>query len=1090
MTRSSQNDLFKGRKFPFLVLILLYGSIRAFPQDIIPAGALSVSGIVKDGGDGKPLGGVSIEVSGTKRGTITNDDGKFIIRAVAGDVLLFRMIGYDQRQFKVVAQTSNLIITLKQEAKGLKDVVIIGYQTLARRKVSAAVASIDPKTIADVPSPTLDGLLQGRVAGLNVQNFSGEPGIRSSVVLRGNTNVSRSISNDPTTSQGKASLARAVSGPLFVIDGVPQSTDDIAAINYGNGTNTDVLAGIPINDIESIDILKDASAAAIYGSRGANGVIIIKSKRGVAGKTKINFGTYHGLTERPTLDKVLIGAEETRAKMALIQHYGPYDALNNIPLILTDTLNPAFNNANKYEDGIFQTGKVDNYDVSVTGGSDVINYRYGLNYYNESGILKKTGFQRYSFNSNMSIKISSHLNVSTQIRYSRLNRPRSLSDLTGGYGPFNGGYYASSPLPASTLYLSPTSQAFIFGNATNQSDANINNNLTISPTIEWKISDKLVFTTVISYELTTSRRDSYTPGKYRQSGAGYAISFTDNSSNYLMSNTFQYTTKIGLDHHFNFLLGQNTEFHQYRATDAEADGIPNDQISVVNVLNKNASKAYSDLIESGIQSGFFRMNYDFKGRYLLSAVFNADASSKFGSNNRVGYFPSVSAGWIISDETFMQGASHWLTMLKLRGSYGITGRQPDDGNNYLSYNTYSIGSGGFAGSNNPATNQNISYTYNGISAISPNFFSGLANKDLTWEHSKEANIGVDLTILNGRFNFVGDVYIRNTNKGIFSLVLPTTTGYSTITTNAIGTRNSGIEGQFTAHYFKPSSKFQWETNFNFAYNKNLITSLPNGGRDIIVNQGATSYLLRQVHSINQFFLFQQSGIYRKDADVPVNPLTGNVLNFYGYPFKGGDPVWKDQNGDGVLDQNDYVPAGDPNPKVTGGINNMFSYKNFSITVFCTYTMGRQIYNDYLVGKLSGLVPNNDGDPNPLHAISNNAFPDLSAINYWRNPGDNAQYPSLSSFLGTHYKYAAVSSAWVENGDYLRVKTVTLSYTFNPKTLQMLHVNRLRVYGMMDNLHLFQKALVPDAEQVDPFGIYNGSGYPIPKKFTVGLDLSL
>lgn len=1075
------------KAFLSFLLLFLLGYFHALPQ--AATNGPSISGVIKDAGDGKPLGGVSIEITGTRRGTVSNDDGKFVIHAAPGETLTFNMVGYLTKQFKVTGPGSNLIITLKQDPKGLKDAVIIGYQSLARRNVTAAVTSIDPKTIADVPTPTLDGLLQGRVAGLNVQNFSGEPGVRSTVVLRGNTSVSRSISNDPTTAAGKASLARAVSGPLFVIDGVPQSTDDIAAINYGNGTNTDVLAGIPINDIESIAILKDASASAIYGSRGANGVIIIKTKKGIPGRTRISFSTYHGVTERPTLDKVLIGAEETRAKLALIDHYGPYNDLNNLPQILTDTLNPAFNNANDYRGGMFQTGIVDNVDLSVAGGSESINYRYGLNYYNENGILKKSGLQRYSFNSNMGLHLSPRLNISTQIRYSRINRPRSLNDITGGFGPFNGGYYASSPLPASTLYLSPTSQDFIFGNSTSQTDANVNNSLTISPTIEWKISDKWQFNTVISYEMANSRRDTYTPGKYRQSGVGYAISFVDNTSNYLMSNTIQYTTALGQLHHLNFLLGQNTEFHQYRSTDAEADGIPNDQISVVDVLNKNSSRAFSDIIESGIQSGFFRVNYDFKGRYLLSGVFNADASSKFGSNSRVGYFPSISAGWIISDESFMKGASDWLTMLKIRGSYGITGRQPDDGNNYLSFNTYSIGAGGFVGSNSPQTLQNLSFTYNGVPAISPNFSAGLANKNLTWEHSKEANIGVDLTILNGRFNLVSDIYVRNTSQGIFSLVLPITTGFNTITTNAIGTRNSGIEAQLTAHYFKPTSKFQWETDFNIAYNKNVITSLPNGGRDIVINQGSTSYILRRGHPINQFFLFQAAGIYKTDKDVPFNPVTGSVLSFYGYQFRGGDPIWKDLNGDGVLDQNDYAPSGDPNPKITGGFNNIFSYHSFSLSVFCTYTLGRQIYNDYLVGKLSGLVPTNDGDANPLHAIAHNAFPDLSGINYWQNPGDNAQYPSLSSFLGTKYKYAAVSSQWVENGDYMRIKTVTLSYVFNPSVLQHLHMSRLRVYGMVDNLHIFQKALVPDAEQVDPFGVYNGNGYPIPKKVTLGLDMS-
>lgn len=1078
-----------SRSFLLLPILLFVGALHGLCQEAPPAKNVTISGVVKDAGDGRPLGSVSIEVAGTKRGNVSNEDGKFLIHAAAGETLTFHNVGYLPKEYKVTGAATNLIITLKLDPKGLTDAVVIGYQSLARRNVTAAVTSIDPKTIADVPTPTLDGLLQGRVAGLNVQNFSGEPGVRSTVVLRGNTSVSRSVDNDPTTAQGKASLARAVSGPLFVIDGVPQSTDDIAAINYGNGTNTDVLAGIPINDIESIDILKDASASAIYGSRGANGVIIIRTKKGVAGKTRINFSTYHGLTIRPQLDKVLIGAEETRAKLALIDHYGPYDDLNNLPMILTDTLNPAFNNANDYRGGMFQNGIVDNYDASATGGTEGINYRYGLNYYHENGIIKRSGLQRYSFNTNVGIRLSSKVNISTQIRYYRIDRPRSLNDITGGYGPFNGGYYASSPLPASTLYLSPASRQFIFGNSSTQTDDNTNNSLTISPTIDWKISKKLVFNTVISYEMANSRRDTYTPGKYRQSGVGYAISFADNSFNYLMSNTLQYTTSIGEQHHLNFLLGQNTEYHQYRATDAEADGIPNDQISVVNVLNKEQSTAYSDIIESGIQSGFFRLNYDYKGRYILSGVFNADASSKFGSNSRVGYFPSVSAGWIISDENFMKPASDWLTMLKIRASYGITGRQPDDGNNYLSYNTYSIGAGSYAGSNSPQTGLNTSFTYNGVPAISPNFGAGLAQKDLTWEHSKEANIGVDLNILNGRFNLTTDIYVRNTSKGIFSLLLPITTGFSTITTNAIGTRNSGIETQLTAHWFKPTSKFQWETDFNFAYNKNIITSLPNGGRDIVINQGSTDFLLRRGHPINEYFLFDYQGIYKSDKDVPFNPVTGAVLNFYGYPFRGGDPIWKDVNGDGVLDQNDYIPAGDPNPKFTGGFNQIFSYHNISLSIFCTYTLGRQIYNDYLVGRLSGLVPENDGNPNPLHAISNNAFPDLSGINYWQNPGDNAQYPSLSSFLGTHYKYAAVSSQWVENGDYMRVKTVTLSYVFNPSLIQHLHMSRLRVYGMVDNLHIFQKATVPDAEQVDPFGIYNGNGYPIPKKFTLGLDMS-
>ena len=1046
-----------------------------------------VSGFVRDGSDGNPLPGVSVSISDSKSGAITNTDGSYSVKMKPGSMLTFTIVGYLPHSVTVREANAHLDIALPVDKKVLKDVVVIGYQEASRKTVTAAVTSINPKTLLDVPTPTFDALLQGRAPGLDVQNYSGEPGVRSNVVMRGNTAVSRTINSDFTSQAGKTSLARALSGPLYVIDGVPQTTEDIAAINYGSGTNTDVLAGISINDIQSIDILKDASAAAIYGSRGAGGVIIIKTKRGISGKPKIDFATYHGITEMPQLDKVLIGAEEGRAKMDLINHYGTWGTLKNIPQVLTDSLNPAFNNANDYEGGMFQTGRVDNYDLSISGGNNLINYRYGLNYYNEQGIIRKSGLKRYSFSSSTGLNLSPNLQINTQIRYSRLDRPRSISDLSGGFGPFNGGYYASSPLPTSLLYMTDANKDFIFGNASSATDQNSNDNLSISPTIDWKISKKFNFTTVISYTQTNSRADFYTPGAVRRDGTGKASSFVDKSNNYLMSNTLQFTTTAGKNHSFNFLAGQNTEYWEYRATLSSAIGIPNDQIHTVTVLNKNLASTSSDLLQSGIQSLFLRANYSYKERYLLSAVITADASSRFGKNNRWGYFPSVSAGWVISDEPALKDAANWLTLLKLRASYGVTGRQPDGGDNYLSYNTYKIGAGNFPGSNNPATGDNYAFGYNGVPAVSLNFDKGLTNNNLSWEKNTQSNLGLDVSLFNGRFNIVADAYIKNTNGGIFNLNVPVTTGYSILTANAIGIRNTGVELQVIANILPPSSKFQWQALLNLAHNDNIITSLPNGGRDIYLDK----YLLRQGQPLNSYNVFRKTGIYQTDADVPVNKVTGQVLNFYGYPFKGGDPIWQDSNGDGILDATDYVPAGNPNPKVTGGFGNTFSYKNFTLYVFCTFTAGRKIFDDYLAGKLSQLVPTDDGDPNPYHSISTHAFPDLSDINYWQNPGDNATYPSLSSVNGTHYKYAMVSSAWIESGAYFRVKNVSLSYSFNQASLDKIHFKRLRIYAMADNVYLFKQSRnIPDPEQVDAFGIYSGSGYPIPRKFTLGLDLSL
>lgn len=1075
-----------GCSVVLLTLVFILMSNFANGQGTTDA-RVSVSGTIKDGGDGTFVPGVSISISDSKAGTVSNIDGAFTIKANVGSTLTFSIVGYLPSTYKVKGPEANVAIVLRRDKTDLKDVVVIGYQEASRKSVTASVTSVNPKNLLDVPTPSLGALLQGRAPGLDVQNFSGEPGVRSNIVMRGNTAVSRNINSDFTTAQGKASLARALSGPLYVIDGVPQSTEDIAAINYGSGTNTDALAGIAVNDIQSIDILKDASASAIYGSRGAGGVIIITTKRGITGKPKIDFSAYHGITDMPTLDKIVIGAEERRGKMALIQHYGQYLNLNNIPQILTDSLNPAFNNANDYQGQLYQTGQVGNYDLSVSGGTNLINYRYSLNYYDEEGIIKKSGFQRYSFSSTTGLNLSPKLNISTIVRYARSDRPRSINDLSGGYGPFNGGYYASSPLPSSLLYLSPANAAFIFGNTTNQTDRNSDDNLSISPVIDWKISKKFTFNTVISYTAHSARSDSYTPGAVRRDGTGAASSFVENRNNYLMSNALQYTTGFGKNHTLNLLLGQNTEYMEYRATISTAVGIPNDQIRTVTVLDKNLASTSTDLLQSGIQTGFLRVNYGFKGRYLLSAVMNADASSRFGRNNRWGYFPSVSAGWVVSDEPWLENQRSWLTLLKLRASYGETGRQPDGGDNYLSYNTYNIGAGGFPGSTNPSTGTNQSLTYNGVPAISLNFDKGLSNPGLSWEKTSQSNLGLDITLLNGRFSVVTDAYVKSTHGGIFTLAVPITTGYSTNTANAIGVRNTGVEMQFIANIFEPAKPFQWQFLLNIAHNDNIITSLPNGGRDIYLDK----YLLRQGQPINTYNTFKATGIYRTDADVPVNPVTGAVLNFYGYPFRGGDPIWQDSNGDGVLDATDYVPTGNPNPKLTGGFSNTFSYKRFTLDIFCTFTAGRQIYDDYLAGRLSQLVPTDDGDPNPLHSISTHSLPDLSGINYWYNPGDNAQYPSLSSVTGTRYKYALVSSQWVESGTYLRIKKVSLGYSFNPALLERIHVKRLRVYGLVDNLKIFQKSKnVPDAEQVDAFGVYSGSGYPLPKKFTFGLDVSL
>ncbi len=1040
------------------LLILLCCSLSIYAQQV------KVTGTVRDE-NGQPIPGATILEKGTQNGTTTTPNGTFSLTLKgSGNILVVTFVGYAPKELKVGDRTT-FQVSMVPDAKALKDVVVIGYQEVSRRKNTASISSVKGDAIKDLPAPSFDMLLQGRVTGVNVQNSSGEPGVRNTVVVRGNSSVLRGYDE-----------ARALSSPLYVIDGVPASTDDISVLSYGQGTGTNMLAGLNPNDIESIDVLKDASAAAIYGSRGSNGVIIVKTRKAKIGKPQFNFSTYMGYSQQRKLTELVTGAEERRQKLWVLGLYNQWADNKYLPQMLTDSLNPAFNNATDWQSLFYQTGKINNYDVSMSGGSEAVNYRISLGHYREEGILKNTGFKRYSVLANIGSQITPKLTNSTIIKIYRTDRPRSLKDRTGGNFAFN-----SYELPTSFYKLTDAGKQFLLGNGQN-TDKNINNSMQLSTIFNYSIRPNLNFNTTVSYETSNSSRNYYVPAVVRSNGYGYASSFADKSEHFTVYNTLEYTKKLG-QHTFNMIGGQNLEYNSYRNTYAAADFIANDYVNVVTVANKSFSTASSGFQESGLQSLFVRMNYDFKGRYLLSGVFNADASSKFGAHNRWGYFPSVSAGWIISDEPFMKGTANWLNMLKIRGSWGITGTQPEE--NYLGYNTYAV--------NNANFTDTVS-TYNGGSVITPNYHNGIAQRNLSWEQSIQSNIGLEASLLKDRIKVTMDAYSRGTSRGFFEYKLPVYSGYDLAKTNAIGIRNSGLELMINTRNLAPTSKVQWYTDFNISYNKNVITSLPNGGRSLIIpyNGGAYGfdYLLTVGKPANQMFVFQYGGVYASDADVPFNKLTGKPLqNFVGTDYKGGDPILIDQVGNYYIKEPmDQIVGGDPNPKVTGGLNNAISYKGFTVGFFFTFTVGRQILNSYMLRRYANLF-DASGDGGEWK-LAQGALFDLTKINFWKKQGDHADIPSLSlvsSNRDYHYTWLDKSSMYIEDGSYCRLKNLSLNYSFGPNVLKKLKVSRLRIYGVMDNVFTIQRSNVPDVEAVNAYGVYDGDGYPIPRKFTLGLD---
>jgi len=1022
-----------------------------------------VNGVVTDE-SGNPLAAVTVTVKGMPGGTQTNDQGAFSIDAAGNAELEFSLIGFDKQSVKV-ENRSKLEVILLESLSGLDEVVVIGYQKVTRKKSTASISSISGKELANLPAASFDQLLQGRLSGVNVQNFTGEPGAAPTIQVRGNTSMSREYDE---FSVGNA--------PLYVVDGVPQPAQQYSSPQTGTGTN--FIAGINPQDIESIDVLKDASAAAIYGSRAANGVIMITTKVGRSPEPKVTVSLYTGITQRPELRDVVIGAEERRQKMQLLADLEPIRTnidYRRLSTLLTDSLNPAFNGHTDWQDMYYRTGMIKNADISLSGGSaGGTNYRFSAGMYDEDGIVRATGFKRYSMRLNlMSRALKERLMINPIVSYSRTDRSRGGGD---GIGVSDARY-----TPASFFNLSDLRKEYLLGQYNEDLDVNVGNQLAFNLNLGYEFTKQFSFTSQSSYIYSNSRRDVSVPNAVANFEGNESSAFSDNSANVLLSNYFTYTNEFN-KHSLSAIVGTDLEYNQYRSVNGEATNGSSDQIRVIQGFQQRYMRLSSDYQAYSMLSFYGRLAYDFDSRYVLSTSVRADGSSRFGTNNKWGYFPSISAAWLLSEEGFMEDNS-MFSLLKLRASLGTSGGLPSD--NYLQYNLYQVNNGGFWG-NNGAT------SYNGVTAITPNFVDGVAQPGISWERSVQWNIGTDIEIDNGRFAVVFDIFNKENKQSLFDVVLPTTTGYDMALTNSIGVRNSGADLILMANPLPRTSPFRWSTRLNVSYVKNRIMSLPNSGRDLVVGgpnaRFDKSHILSVGSPINAFYLYETMGIFSTVDDIPINPLTGDRISSGG-AMQPGDMWLRDMDGDYTIDpfndgiNPDKLPFGDPNPKWTGGWTNDFSWRNFQLGVLFTFLFDRDVLNLYESDKFE-----NAAGSTSTETLARYATPDFSKMNMWRKPGDNAEYPAYP--LGAYRYYSvATQSYYLDPGDYFRIRSVSLSYNLPAGLMQRWGLDNIRVYGIADNLAIFQRSKrLPDAEGVNFHGEYAGGGYPIPKKFTFGLEL--
>ncbi|MDR1718511.1 MAG: SusC/RagA family TonB-linked outer membrane protein [Dysgonamonadaceae bacterium] len=1042
-----------------------------------------VTGVVKDAQSGETLVGVVVQVKGTNTTAITDDNGRFEIAAAPSATLQFYYVGYEKLEISVAGKRE-LIVEMTDNAV-LDEVVVVGYTTQRRRDVSASVAKIDMKSLEHNPSASLSSLLAGQAPGLQNVIRGGIPGSAGGgLVIRGNTSLSSSDGLD------------GLSNPLYIVDGVPMSLQDIAG--FGASLN-DFLSSLNPNDISAIDILKDAAATAIYGSRGANGVIIITTKKGTSGKPRVNASATLGVVTTPQKMEVYIGEAERQAKLDLLEtaltnlfgNQAWVDVRNGLevkgyalPSVLTDKYNPAFNNAYDYQSMFYKNGFTQNYDVSLEGGSESNSYRIGLGHYNEDGVLAGYGFNRTSVNANLITDINKHLHNEFQIRYSFLDRQGGLNDHMRAMPT------SPTDLPSSLYYHSEAELQRMSGELADVYNTNKNHDLTIGEDFRINFNENLSLNTQASASLIFGSNDFFIPSTARDDNMNYAQSESTALSTIIANSVLNYHKNFG-DHAFvGLLAGELNTNTQQRSYIQVYDGA-SDYMKVIQGYKNENTTGFSDYVKTNMLSYFGMLSYGYKdNKYKIETVLRRDASSRFGENNKWATFPSLKVHWAFSKESWMQGASSWLDFGKLRFSWGKSGSV--DGDPLLQYNSLipisNIGS-------------NISYiygdkmdikTYGGKSLLVADFYK-VANKDLSWNKSKELNYGIDLELFGRRLFITGDIYSKYLSGLVYESTLAKYVGYNSLRSNLVDMVNNGFELGITAYLFPRQSDFQWEWTLNLAQNKSKIAKLGNGGRDYI--QGDYAFVVGK--PAFQYYTYEYIGTLDSFDDLPVNPVTGEAMKYYGgdaglalnlqgriFP---GMPLFTDVNGDYQIDAGDYgndkkiIDGKSPEPKIMGGLHTTIRLKNLQLRVQSSFAFGHYIFNTTLQEQLTRFDDSGDFFTSALYKFDDSKF--------WREPGDDSYYPMI--FIGYSdggsVRAFRRSSMFIEKGDYWSLDNMTLSYNLPDKILSKIKLRGINIYGTARNVYMWKKSGVFDPRQISKLGYYNGSGYPLSPTFLFGIQ---
>ena len=1050
----------------------------------------------------EPIPGANVILFGYNTGTITDFDGYFTLKvADEQGELQVSFIGFDTQNVKYI-KGQELKIVMIETVTSIDEVQVVAYGETTRREMTGSVASVKGEDLKNIPSTNIANLLQGRVAGMDVTNISGSPGAGgTSITIRGYNSISAGLDE-----------VSRFSNPLWVIDGVPLNSFNSPV------TGTNLLADINPEMIESIEVLKDASAAVLYGSRAANGVILVTTKSGKKNqKAKISVNVSQSYSILPKLPTITIGKGERDFRLSAIKaggqlayldpttmtwvipqslqeayenrySTGVYDvfwmpnphteAPKGTELILQDSLNTFYNNqVNPFKE-YYQKGKVTNANVQMYGGLEKMSYGLGVGVYSETGILKGTGFNRLDLNGNMKIKPFEKFDVDFRFgaSFNERNRKTGASRKSFTSAPAietvpGEPYKISSLLPGPG---SPSWERVIAGlNGIDEKNRNIR--LRSNVKASYQLSEGLTFTTNGAVDFAYARQNAFTPSTLDWNGWSKSNGSIGTNIMLLNENLLSFKKSINDIHNFNSLAGLSYQYDQVEYIGGYGLNSPSDDIKyVTNAFPKyeiitdndqitvNDFQTYrSNMTEKSMISVFGRLEYNYLKKYLISASLRNDGVSVFGANNKWALFPAFSAGWSFSEENFMDNLSHIITFGKLRASWGKSGRQFD--RPYLAYGVLNAGS-----------------PFNGNPTIAPDWEMGLYNKNLSWEETTQFDVGFDLDMFNYKLSLTGDYYLRNTTGLLYPVDLPgasTYTSYLQQWQNAASVSNAGVEILLKWKAIQKDD-FALEIMFNAAKNWNRFDDSYNG-RDL------DPLALIIGKPLNGIYGHKTDGFIDDASEIPSfgSPYgetryvgMGDYTDFYHI----GDRKIVDVNGDNVIDDKDRVFLGSAVPEVFGGINTTMTYKQFDLTANFTYQIGRHIIN---ARKYQSVLTRSTAEDmlKPLMV-------DLNDISFWTNPGDtDVDFERLAS--ASNRRYYPWLDTNVERVNWIKLKTIVLGYSLSEDLCKKIGLEGVRTFISAENLFTLTNYSGDDPETVDiSNGFDTGLNYPLARKFTLGLTV--